>query len=108
MNSTQDLSKFGYREKDIAADLLKAYASGQGEFLSDGVTVEFNPNSGNVFLVDEDYNVGMMNGDKLEQFFSCSDCGAEGFKGDFEDDESHTFDGAVSFDYIEHIEKVEV
>ena len=29
--------------------------------------------------MDSDYNVGMMNEDKLEQWFMCPNCGAEGF-----------------------------
>ena len=79
--NTQDLSKFGYREKDMAGDLLKAHCTNNDvtRYLGDGVSVEFNPMSGNVFLVDEDYNVAMMNGDKLEDFFSCPICGHEGF-----------------------------
>ena len=95
--NTRDLSKFGYREMDIAGDLLKAYSGGsykiwEGENnLSDGVVVEFNPMSGNVFLVDEDCNVAMFNGsDKLEMFLSCSNCGAEGFAS--EDDDLKTIE----------------
>ncbi len=86
MTNTRDLSLFGYREMDMAGDLLKKYANGrfndwEGENnLTDGVAVEFNPNSGNVFLVDNDYNVAMENDNaKLEMFLSCSYCGAEGF-----------------------------
>lgn len=37
----------------------------------DNITIEFNPNSGNVFIVDDDYNVAMFNNDTLEQFYSC-------------------------------------
>lgn len=82
--NTRDLTQFGYRELDMAGDLLKALktSSDKTEQLGDGVTVEMNPNSGNVFLVDEDYNVAMMNGDKLEDWFSCPYCGHEGFKED--------------------------
>ena len=82
MDNTRDLSKFGYRELDLAGDLLKALnnpAVNKTKFLGDGVAVEFNPHSGNLFLVDEDFNVAMMNGDNLEDFFSCPYCGHEGF-----------------------------
>lgn len=92
-DNTTDLSKFGYRELDMAADLLKALSNGEGGFLGDGLTLEFNPNSGNVFVYDEEFNTGMMNGDKFEQYYNCGECGAEGFAEDFEDDEHHIFDG---------------
>lgn len=77
-NSMADLSNFGYRELDIAGDLLKAYAENGSDFLNDGITLNFNPNSGNVFLSDEDFNVGVLEDGKLVQFFSCPNCGNEG------------------------------
>jgi len=79
--NTRDLSKFGHRELTTARDLLNEYLKGF-DGLSDGIAVEFNPNSGNVFLVDEDYNVAMMKGDKLELWYNCPYCGHEGFKED--------------------------
>lgn len=84
MNNTEsvvtvDLSKFGYREMTEAAILLKAYVENNA-LLNDGVTLNFNMNSGNVFLSDEDYNVAMMNGKDIELFYSCPECGQEGFK----------------------------
>jgi len=43
--------------------------------------VEFNPNSGNVFLVDGDCRVAMVNDNgNLENWVDCSNCGAEGFR----------------------------
>lgn len=83
-NNTRDIAKFGYREKEIAVKLLQAEGNSdkwEGENgLTDGVAIEFNPSSGNVFLVDEDCNVAMMNdAGKLEMFVSCANCGAEGF-----------------------------
>jgi len=75
----KDLSKLGYREVYILADLLKEYAKGDCDFLGDNVTWEYNPHSDNLFLIDEEYNVAMMNGDKLEQWHNCPNCGAEGF-----------------------------
>lgn len=89
MENIRDLSKFGYRELEIAGDLLKAYTNigrkmqTENFEMSDNVAVEFNPSSGNVFLVDEDCNVGMINDDgKLENWLSCSNCGYEGYKSD--------------------------
>lgn len=80
---TSDLSRFGYRELKMAADLLAAYCDNPPDFLGDGLTVMLNSHSGYVFLTDEDFNVGMMNGDTLEQFHSCPECGAEGFAEEF-------------------------
>lgn len=79
----------GYREIDMAADLLKQYADGTNAFASihdedfnkDGLQLEFNPNSGLVYLTNEDYEVLMLNdNNKLEMFLTCSNCGAEGFR----------------------------
>ena len=83
---TADLSKFGYRELDEAGKLLIAYAKNGVDFLSDGITLNFNTNSGFVFLSDEDYNVGILNEGKVEQWFNCSECGEEGFKEHFEEE----------------------
>ena len=79
---TADLSGFGYREIDLAIELLKAYREQGAENLGDGINLNFNSSSGYVFLSDSDYNVYMMNGDSLEQWFNCSYCGQEGFKED--------------------------
>jgi len=89
--NTQDLSKFGYRELNMAADLLKKYSSGldsdwenykqKDQFGFEGVKIEFNPNSGNVFLVDSDFGALMVNNNnKLEIWKNCLECGREGFK----------------------------
>ena len=75
-----DLSKFGYREKEIAAKLLTAMCKGLPEdFDDDEVTVAMNTNSGYVFLTNSEYQVAMFNGDNLESFYSCPECGCEGF-----------------------------
>lgn len=89
MNNTQDLSEFGYIELDEAGTLLKAYADNPYVLNGSNINVEFNPNSGNVFLVDGDYNVAMMNGDNLELFYSCPICGHEGFLEDMEHNEDN-------------------
>ena len=85
-DNTRDLSKFGYRELKMAAELLTALTNDNNKtkFLGDGVAIEMNPNSGNVFLVDEDFNVAIMNGDNLEDFFNCPECGHEGFLDEME------------------------
>ena len=82
MTTTTDLKDFGFRELRMAADLLNAYCENPPECLGDGVHLMMNLHSGCVFLTDEDFNVAMMNGDTLEPFHSCPECGAEGFAED--------------------------
>ena len=91
MENTKDLSKFGQRELKIAGELLSTLNTNkdQTKFLGQGVSVEFNPMSGNVFLTDEDYNVAMMNGDVLEDWLYCPECGDEGFADDFESNDTN-------------------
>ena len=75
---TADLSKFGYRELALAGELLNAYAEYGAEFMGDGLTLNFNANSGKVFLSDEDFNVAVVENERIVQFYSCSQCGNEG------------------------------
>lgn len=91
---TADLSKFGYRELTLASELLTAYIRQGAENLNDGVTLNFNTNSGYVFLSDEDFTVYMMNGKDLDQWFSCPQCGNEGF--DYEEYKFSLFGGYCS------------
>lgn len=87
MSTTTDLTEFGHRERALLVELLQAWES-QGlpdDFEYDQVQPMFNTMSGNVFLTNEEYQVAMMNGDKLESFYSCGNCGKEGFKEDFEE-----------------------
>lgn len=80
--TTTDLSKFGSRERKMVEELLHAWRK-QGlpeDFNDDQVVPMMNTNSGNVFLTNSDYQVAMMNGDALESFYSCPECGHEGFK----------------------------
>ena len=79
---TTDLSEFGWRELDEAVRLLTAYKEKGADFLGNGIKLYFNKLSGNVFLADEDLNIAMMNGDNVEQWFICPNCGHEGFKED--------------------------
>ena len=87
MKNTQDFSKFGQREREIACQLLSTYGTDNDKtlFLDGPVAVEFNPYSGFVFLVDADYNVGIMEGDKLVNYFSCPHCGHEETQTNFRD-----------------------
>ena len=86
--TTTDLSEFGWRERKMAAEILTASCE-QGlpeDFEDDAITIMMNRNSGNVFLTNSEFQVAMMNGEKLESFYSCPQCGHEGFKEDMEHD----------------------
>ena len=85
---TSDLSKFGSRERKMAEDLLKAWRT-QGlpdGFDGDEVTIFLNMQSGYVFLSDENYQVAMMNDDKLEIFYTDFETGEEGFLDELSDE----------------------
>ena len=84
-NKDFSLAAMGSREHFMAGELLIALSNNSwasdADHIEDGVKLEFNPNSGNVYLVDEDYNVVMLNSnDKLENWLYCGDCGTEGFR----------------------------
>lgn len=104
--TTTDLAKFGNREKAMAADLLKAWSDGKtpADFNDDGVTVMMNMNSGNVFLTNSDYQVAMMNGDTLESFYSCPECGCEGFAEDLRIDFKNKNANQCCMDYLKEME----
>lgn len=88
MNNTQDYSEFGQVEREEAGLLLATFGTSKDDtlFLENDISVEFNPNSGYVFLVDGDYNTAMMNDGRLENFFSCPNCGNEGMQSDFKEE----------------------
>lgn len=78
---TTDLADFGFRERVILIELLQAWQS-QGlpdDFSLDEVRPMMNKHSGNVFLTNEEFQVAMMNGDKLEVWHSSPYEGKEGF-----------------------------
>ncbi|MEM6359635.1 MAG: hypothetical protein AAF731_06065 [Bacteroidota bacterium] len=80
--TTTDFSKFGYREREMAEALLRAWRE-QGlpeDFDNERVVIMMNFYSGNVFLTNADYQVAMMNGEKLESFYTDFETGEEGFK----------------------------
>ena len=81
---TEALTKFGFRELDIAGDLLKAINKGLPiDFDREGIKVGFNMNSGNVFLVNAEYQVAMVDDEgNLYSFYSSP---YEGKEGSFED-----------------------
>lgn len=81
---TEDFSEFGHRERKLASELLIHWNKGNlpEDFDNDEVKFAFNKNSGYVFLTNSNYQVCMMNGDKIESFYSTPYEGHEGF---FED-----------------------
>lgn len=80
--TTTDFSKFGHRERKLAQILLTQWNENglPEDFLNDEVTIMFNFQSGNVFLTNSEFQVAMMNGDKLESFYTDFETGEEGFK----------------------------
>jgi hypothetical protein len=81
MTATTDLSKFGYKEWEELRKIVDAMLDHglPKDFERDGLHPMFNMNSGNVFLTNSEYQVAMLNGEKLESFYSCPECGHEGF-----------------------------
>ena len=98
---TEDLGKFGNRERAMAGELLTVMSE-EGvpdDFDDDNVRVAFNMSSGNVFLTNDDCQVAMMNGEKLESWYSCPICGHEGFK----EDMKHGEDDKECQEYLKEI-----
>lgn len=82
--TTTNLAEFGYREREMLITLLQAWHS-QGlpaGFYDEEVVPMMNKNSGYVFLTNADFQTAMMNGDKLEMWNNCFNCGHEGFEED--------------------------
>ena len=81
---TENLADFGLREIRLLNDILSAWLStGLPEpFDNTGVKPALNKNSGYVFLVNDDYQVAMLNGGRLELFHSLPYSGYEGFLSD--------------------------
>lgn len=98
MSYTENLAQFGVRERHIAAELLSQPLP--DNFSDSGVRVAFNMNSGYVFLVNDDYQCAMMNGDKLEIFHSTPYEGHEGFLSDLLDEYSPDDLNSEDADYL--------
>lgn len=100
---TDDWSEFGNKEIKEAKELL----SHVKEIDSYGkIKVMFNRNSGCVFLTDDDYRVWMMNGDDIEEWYSCPYCGWEGLKEDMkhepEDKDCYRYMKEIGIDISEY------
>ena len=82
--TTTDLSRFGFREIKMLSEILNAWVESglPDDFTNNEVAPMMNMSSGNVFLTNSEFEVAMMNGDKLESFYTSPYDGHEGF---FED-----------------------
>ena len=102
---TENLSDFGYREIKLLRDILNAWLEDglPDTFDNSDVRPAMNRNSGFVFLVNSEYQVAMMNENKLDLFHSLPYGGAEGFLNDlvneFTPDDLHPDD----FRYLQEI-----
>lgn len=95
---TENLADFGFREIKMLRDILDAWVEKglPDTFYQNNVRAAFNRNSGYVFLVNEDYQTAMMNGDELEIYHCTPYRGHEGFLSDllneYEPDDMHADD----------------
>ena len=70
-----------WRERQMLIDIMRAWGD-HGlpvDFNDDRARPAFNRNSGNVFLVNDDHQVAMLRGGKLESWYFCPYRGDEGF-----------------------------
>jgi|TARA_R100000501_G_C2597984_1_gene95927 hypothetical protein len=94
---TTDISRMCFREQQEASKLLLNYRHIYDQ--TDGkVTLQMNENSGYVFLSDEEHNVWMMNGNRIEKWYSCPGCRHEGFKEEMEHDPNNAECESFLFD----------
>jgi hypothetical protein len=79
--TTTDLAEFDRFDRQILMKLLQAWhESGLPDgFHDEEVRAMLNRMSGYVFITNSEYQVCMLNGDKLETWYNCAECGHEGF-----------------------------
>lgn len=84
MCTTTDISDFDRFDLQEAITLLRVMENQglPGDFYDDGVTLMKNKDSGMVFLTNSEFQVAMMNGNALEIWNTCLNCGNEGFEED--------------------------
>ena len=64
---------------DRAVDLFKAYLVKRVQFLGVEVALCYDPNTSEVFLIDDNSNVAKMELGELKRWARCQSCGVEGF-----------------------------
>jgi hypothetical protein len=103
LDNTRYLLHFGRRELAIAGLLLRLFRSPQDRTvrLGEHVTPEFNPDSGMVFLIDDQFNVAVERNGYLEDWIACPTC----LKEDFADSPAFTSPCCKSHLRIEFSEK---
>jgi hypothetical protein len=81
---TTNLADFGYSEIKELTKIFNAWMENglPEDFETHGVHPMFNRNSGHVFLTNSEFQTAMMNGDDLETWYFCHECGHEGFAED--------------------------
>lgn len=81
---TENLADFGSRERGMFIDLLTAWQETglPAGFDDSKVRPAMNRNSGAVFLVNEEYQTAMLNGERLELWHFTPHHGHEGFLSD--------------------------
>ena len=105
---TSDFSDLGSRERSKLREMLISwdkYGLPDG-FYNDEVTFAFNKNSGYVFFTNSDYQVAILNGDELEEWYFSPYEGHEGFLEDLIDlypdmhpEDKEWFDDIVLYGY---------
>ena len=86
----EDFADFAEYEFDTAIELLIQYKNKKETFKNfyhKGVKPFVNKDSGKVFLSNSEYQVLMLNPEgNLEEFYSCPECGFEGFQDELVED----------------------
>lgn len=83
--TTVFLDEFGYRERQMAIELLIAWNEKglPADFEPEGTQIMMNRNSGEVFLTNHNHDVCIKaNGNWMAKWHYCSNCGHEGFAED--------------------------
>lgn len=79
MTNLNSLSDFSYRGIKLARDILTAWADHglPADFKNDQVKLEFNSNSGYVFLINSAGEIATLQNDRLERFYELPCLGTE-------------------------------
>jgi hypothetical protein len=99
---TENLSEFGARELGELHEILTAWLEKglPNNFCEAEVRPAMNKASGYVFLVNEDYQVAMLNGDSLEIYHTLPYSGIEGFLCDIIDENNPEDMNSDDLEYI--------